>query len=68
MHCIERSKLGNFPGNNKLVMLSLCRTMTKEKHRAGTKEGHEMAIAIRDLWRSYGISVRIEQHKTILTK
>ncbi|OXA57014.1 N-acetylated-alpha-linked acidic dipeptidase 2 [Folsomia candida] len=44
------------------------KTVTKDEHRAGTKEGHQMATVIRDLWRSFGISVRLEQHKTLLTK
>ncbi|CAG7826109.1 unnamed protein product, partial [Allacma fusca] len=43
------------------------RRMSQEVHMAGTAEGRSMAMAIRDLWRSYGLSVRVEQHKALLT-
>ena len=46
----------------------LFRRMTQEVHTAGTSEGHAMSIALRDLWRSYGLSVRVEQHKALLTR
>lgn len=47
---------------------SVRRRMSQEVHNAGTPEGKSMALSIRDLWRSYGLSVRVEQHKTLLTK
>ncbi len=44
------------------------RRMSQEEHQAGTPEGKSMAYAVRDLWRGFGVSVRIEQHKTKITR